>query len=128
MGKPEYAYRNSEFHRSGGYADDGEGFPKSVVSLSTSVFGNGFFVKGFLFAVHHKGISSRDPPMPFSHKIQIHLSAHFSRFGVSHDSPRDVGRFQGGGLFLIVGVLGDDTHTPKSIDQSAFEHSSRRSA
>jgi len=38
--KPEYAYRNSEFHRSGGYADDGEDFPKAVVSLSTSVFGN----------------------------------------------------------------------------------------
>jgi len=69
VAKPEYASRNSEFHRSGGYADDGEGFPKSVVSLSTSVFGKGFFVKGFLFAVHHKGISPRDPPMPFPHEI-----------------------------------------------------------
>ena len=68
MGKPEYAYRNSEFHRSGGYADDGEGFRESVVSLFTSVFGNGFFVKRF-FCVHHKGVSTRDPPMPFPHEI-----------------------------------------------------------
>ena len=68
VAKPEYAYRNSEFHRSGGYADDGEGFPKAVVSLSISVFGNDFFVKGFL-CIHHKGVSTRNPSMPFPHKI-----------------------------------------------------------
>jgi len=66
--KPECEHPNSEFHRYGGYADDGEGFPKSVVSLFTSVFGNGFFVKRF-FCVHHKGVSTRDPPMPFPHEI-----------------------------------------------------------
>jgi hypothetical protein len=67
--KPECVDRRFRFRHSYGYADDGEDFPKAVVSLSISVFGNGFFVKGFLFAVHHKGISPRDPPMPFPHKI-----------------------------------------------------------
>jgi len=53
---------------------------------------------------------------------------HFGRFGIGYDSSGNVGRFQGRRLFLIVGVLRDDTHIPKSICQSAFEQSSSRSA
>jgi len=46
--KPECEHPNSEFHRSGGYADDGEDFPRAVVSLWAYVLGEWFFVKGFL--------------------------------------------------------------------------------
>ena len=120
-----YACRKFRSHHSCEYAED---FPREVVSLSISVFGNCFFVKGFLFRVHHKGIFSSHPSMPFPHKIYIHLTTHFSCFGIRNDAPGNVGRFQGGGLFLIVAILSDYTHTPKSIVHSAFEHSSRRSA
>jgi len=44
----ECEHPNSRFHRSGEYADDGEDFPRAVVSLLAYVLCEWFFVKGFL--------------------------------------------------------------------------------